>query len=397
MLSAPELVTKLTLIAPSKPRAAWLCLCLAWACSSTTPEIPESAGGSAGIASAPPSSGGASTVGGSASGGTSAPTFGGASLGGASLGGASLGGGGAGAAGSFAGGAAGAAAGTGSGGTISSGGVAGAASGGQPASRGGAPSAGATGTASGGSASGSPPTVWIAGDSTVANGNTPCPTGWGGPFRTAFKDGVKVVNSAVGGRSVRTWLYNVTTQMDGAGECVLQTDGSGKPTLQARWQDMLKNMKQGDYLFIQFGINDGSPTCDRHVGIAAFKESYGMMAMAAKERGTQPILLTPTSMVACNGSTARPTRGEFVTATLDVGKQLGVPVIDLHALTIALYTSRGFCPIPGGDVSASTTGPVGDFFCDDHTHFSQAGASAVAELVAQALRDQKIALSSYLK
>jgi hypothetical protein len=71
--------------------------------------------------------------------------------------------------------------------------------------------------------------------------------------------------------------------------------------------------------------------------------------------------------------------------------------IDLHALSVALYQSHGFCPIPGGDVSASTTGPVGEFFCDDHTHFDRPGAVEIAGLVAGALRTQSIPLSAYLR
>jgi hypothetical protein len=69
--------------------------------------------------------------------------------------------------------------------------------------------------------------IWIAGDSTVASsGGTPCPIGWGGPFPTLFGTGVTVTNSAVGGRSVRTWLYSVQTVMDATGECVLDTDAA---------------------------------------------------------------------------------------------------------------------------------------------------------------------------
>jgi lysophospholipase L1-like esterase len=207
-----------------------------------------------------------------------------------------------------------------------------------------------------------------------------------------------VVNSAVGGRSVRTWLYNVQTTMDSSGECNLAKDASGAPTVQARWQQMLDGMKAGDYLFIQFGINDSSATCDRHVGLDAFKESYGMMAKAAKERGAQAIFVTPVSSIACNGSTARGTRGAFVTATQDEGKTSDVPVIDLHARSVELYTSLGLCPIPGGsDVSAATGGKTGDFFCDDHTHFEPAGASQIGELIVDALRDQSIGLAAYLK
>ena len=72
-------------------------------------------------------------------------------------------------------------------------------------------------------------------------------------------------------------------------------------------------------------------------------------------------------------------------------------MIDLEALSVALYNSMTFCPVPGGDVSATTTGPVGDFFCDDHTHLSATGAPQIAALVGKALRDQGIPLASYLK
>jgi lysophospholipase L1-like esterase len=167
--------------------------------------------------------------------------------------------------------------------------------------------------------------------------------------------------------------------------------------LQARWQTVLDGMRPGDYLFIQFGINDGDPSCDRHVGIEAFKRAYAMMALAARERGAQPVFLTPVSSIACNGNTARGSRGGFVPATLEVGLELAVPVIDLHALSVELFQSLAFCPVAGGDVSADTTGAVGDFFCDDHTHFSTQGALQIADLVADALRAQQSPLVGYLR
>lgn len=241
-------------------------------------------------------------------------------------------------------------------------------------------------------------TVWIAGDSTVANGSTPCPRGWGGHFGQLFNSGVTVTNSAVGGRSVRTWLFDVQSIMDSTGECVLTLDAAGQPILQARWQAMLAGMKSGDYLFIQFGINDSSPTCNRHVGLDAFKLSYGMMAQAAKARGAHPIFVTPLSAIACTGSTAHGTRGGYVTATKEAGVQFGVPVIDLHQLSVDLYNASGFCPIPGGgDVNSMTGGAVGAFFCDDHTHLEDAGAVRIASLVANALRVQHIPLAAFLR
>jgi lysophospholipase L1-like esterase len=240
-------------------------------------------------------------------------------------------------------------------------------------------------------------TIWIAGDSTVANASN-CPIGWGAAFADAFDERVTVTNRAVGGRSVRTWMYNVGTSMDASGECVLATDSSGMPTLQARWQEMLEGMQSGDYLFIQFGINDGSATCDRHVGIEAFKDTYGVLAEAAKARGTQPVFVTPVSAIACNGSSARGTRGGFVSATQEAGVEFDVPVIDLHQLSVELYDELGFCPLPGGsDVSASTGGEVGAFFCDDHTHFDRPGAERIAALVAAEVAAQNLGLAAYLK
>ncbi|WP_437302892.1 GDSL-type esterase/lipase family protein [Sorangium sp. So ce388] len=287
--------------------------------------------------------------------------------------------------------------------SASSSGAGGAGAGGD-ATAGAGGSAGSAGDAGGGGAGsgGMAPlpediTIWIAGDSTVANGQTPCPAGWGGQFDALFDERVTVVNSAVGGRSVRTWLYEVKTTMDSTGECELNRDASGEPVLQDRWVQMLDGMKRGDYLFIQFGINDGSRTCDRHVGLDAFKSSYGMMALAAKERGAQPVFVTPVSAISCSGSTARGTRGGYVTSTHEAGAEYGVPVIDLHEQSVALYNTLGFCPVPGGDVSATTSGPVGEFFCDDHTHFSRSGAAQIAELMAGAIRDQELGLAAYLE
>ena len=197
---------------------------------------------------------------------------------------------------------------------------------------------GAGGTGTGGTGGGLPPvTVWIAGDSTVqSSGGTPCPIGWGGPFPMSFTAAVTVKNSAVGGRSVRTWLYNVQTTMDASGECVLARDANGNPTLQSRWSgDAERDV--GD----EGGRLPVHPVRDqRQLGHLrsprrpdAFKESYGVMAKAAKERGAHPIFVTPLSMIRSSATSASPPASRYVTATKDAGTQFGVPVIDLHGLS----------------------------------------------------------------
>jgi lysophospholipase L1-like esterase len=257
--------------------------------------------------------------------------------------------------------------------------------------------AGTGGTGTGGSSGpdvgSSNVTVWLAGDSTMANGETPCPVGWGKQFQALFDANVKVNNSAQGGRSVQTWLYDVSSTMGTDGECTLNST-----TYLSAWSTMLSGMKAGDYLFIQFGINDTDSACPRHVGTALFKSDFGMMAQAAKDRGAIPIFLTPVSSISCSGSTAKGSRGTFATATKEAGTTYNVTVIDLEQLSVALYNTLGFCPLPGADTSTTfESGAIGDFFCEDHTHFEAAGATQIAGLVAKALKDQGIGLAAHLK
>ena len=151
-------------------------------------------------------------------------------------------------------------------------------------------------------------------------------------------------------------------------------------------------MKAGDYLFIQFGINDGSGTCNRHVGSARYQELLGVMAKAAKDRGAIPIFLTPVAAIRCDGSVAVGNRG-FLTETFAAAAAHNVTVVDLHKLSVSLYNSLRLCP-HNGDYTA---GAVGAFFCNDHTHFEAAGARQIATVVAQAVRSQRLPLAAYLR
>src|SRR5690349_13300163 len=150
--------------------------------------------------------------------------------------------------------------------------------------------------------------IWMAGDSTMMNART-CPVGWGSQFAPYFTSDVTVQNSAVGGRSIQTWLYegNVTRTKNSAGECIVSPG-----TYHSRWTSMLdatSGMKAGDYLFIQFGINDGDPACPRHVGGARYQQLLATMAQAAKARGATPVFVTPVAAITCSGTTAVGNRG----------------------------------------------------------------------------------------
>ena len=286
-------------------------------------------------------------------------------------------------------------------------------SGGSNQGEGGVPATGGQSSAGGslGSSDGTTPiTVWIAGDSTVMTCSSACPCGWGMYLGDKLNDAVTVVNSAVGGRSIRSWLYTTLATAnqpwdsssgatnDGY-ECDVERDTSGEPIVQDRWAAMLDGMSQGDYLLIQFGINDGACPCDgtytgRCVTSRSFIETLGMMAQAAKERGTQPVFVTSPSAADCvNGNQVVPNRG-FVTETQTAGTTYDVPVINLTQLSADLYNSLGVCPHDGD--FTSTMSVAGKFFCDDHTHFSDEGAPQIAEVIVRALADQGIGLASYV-
>ena len=231
-------------------------------------------------------------------------------------------------------------------------------------------------------------TVWMAGDSTMANPSSTCPVGWATEFDGQFHTNIVVNNLAVAGRSIQTWLYEggVTSNKNSAGECVLSST-----TPSTRWQQTLTGMKAGDYLFIQFGINDGDSACPRHVGGARYQQLLTMMAQTAQARGAFPVLVTPVAAIACSGSTATLNRG-FYPETFAAGTATGAPVIDLRTLSVNYYNSLGLCP-NNGDYTA---GLVGQFFCNDHTHFEAYGARRIMRLVTGALRTQNIALAGSL-
>jgi lysophospholipase L1-like esterase len=244
-----------------------------------------------------------------------------------------------------------------------------------------------------GSSNGTTPIkVWMAGDSTMS-GSGCDGGGWGSQFASVFNKNVTVVNSSVAGRSIQTWLYDPNVGAMGAdGECTVNPK-----TYNPRWTAMTNpttGMKPGDYLFIEFGINDATTTCEtgktRHVGSALFQTYLTTMAQAAKDMGAQPIFLTSMSGLQCSGSTAQPNRA-FGPETKAAGAADNVPVIDATVLSAALYTSLGLCPSSG-----VTSGVSGAFFCNDTTHFEKAGALQIAQMVGKALKDQGIGLAAYL-
>jgi lysophospholipase L1-like esterase len=82
---------------------------------------------------------------------------------------------------------------------------------------------------------GAKPVLYIIGDSTVRN-RTEGQQGWGDPLGGHFDPAkIEVANRAIGGRSSRTFF----------------TEG--------RWDEVMAQLKPGDFVLMQFGHNDGGP------------------------------------------------------------------------------------------------------------------------------------------
>jgi len=230
-------------------------------------------------------------------------------------------------------------------------------------------------------------TVWMVGDSTMQSCSGTGQCGWAAEFQQYFGPNATVSNQARGGRSIQTWIWgdpNVSkAAADASGECQVINDKTYSDNL-TTMLDATRGMKAGDWVYVAFGINDASAGCNRHVGSALFQSDLAFMATTIRSKGANPIFGTSTSGQACSGSTSMANR-EFGPETKAAGTANNVPVIDLTQLSVALYNSLQLCP------AGSST------FWFDGTHFRTDGATKVAAVVAQALKDQNIGLAAYLK
>jgi beta-galactosidase len=217
------------------------------------------------------------------------------------------------------------------------------------------------------------PSLFIIGDSTVQTPTTG-QLGWGTAIAHYFDAGkIRVVNRALGGRSSRTF----------------QSEG--------RWEDVLKEIKSGDYLLIQFGHNDaGSLNAGRARGtlrgVGENTETVTMEATGqteivhsfgwylrkyladARAKGVTPILcsLVPRD----NWKDGRVVRStdDYVAWTKAVAESSGVAWLDLNDAVARHYEAIG----------AERVGR--EFFFGDHTHTSPSGAQLTALTVVEGLR-----------
>jgi pectinesterase len=203
--------------------------------------------------------------------------------------------------------------------------------------------------------------IVLGGDSTVTDG-----AGWGAGFKKRLKPEVELINLSKGGRA------------------------SGSFIQEGRWKQTL-DLKP-DYVLVQFGHNDQhghgpERETDPQTTYKANMERYVDEARAA---GIKPILVTPVSRRQW-GPNGKINSGltPYAEAVKQIAAEKKVPLIDLHALSIALYEKMGEKAVQ--EISPIKTG--GGF---DGTHFNEKGGEIVGKIVADALREAVPALAPYI-
>jgi len=204
----------------------------------------------------------------------------------------------------------------------------------------------------------------LIGDSTVCDYPTnKAQRGWGQYVQGYFKNEVKVINLAKGGRSTKTFIQ------------------------EGLWNKALA--EKPDVILIQFGHNDShSPDKPEATSASAdYKDYLRRYVDETRAAGATPVLITP--MVRRNfgpDGKLRDILQPYAEAMKQVGAEKKVPVINLHALSRALVEPLG---ANGSADMASAPG--------DNTHFNQKGASAMAELVMKELPTAVPELKIHLK
>lgn len=206
-------------------------------------------------------------------------------------------------------------------------------------------------------------TLHIAGDSTAAQKySTAAPeTGWGMALPFFLHRYLTVANHAVNGRSSKSFI----------------DEGRLAPILEA--------IRPHDLLLVQFGHNDAkSADPTRYTEPwTTYQDHLRRYLDGARERGARPVLLTPVERRRFDAEgNAVGTHGEYPAAMRALAEEEDVPLVDVQALSIALWQKLG----PEESKAYFNWTPTEQ----DNTHFNPPGAIAVARLVAAGLPAHRV-------
>lgn len=216
-------------------------------------------------------------------------------------------------------------------------------------------------------------TLFIAGDSTVTDQPWGPYFGWGQMLPRFFKSSVAVSNQAESGLALFSFE-------------------GGK-----RLKKIQGMMKPGDYLFIQFGHNDQKDKRKDAGPFTTYKASLKHYIAAVREKGGLPVLVAPMERRRWNRGKMETTLDQYAEAVQQAGAEEKVPVIDLHAMSIALYRAFGseaskklFVHYP------ANTFPNRPEALNDDTHHNAFGGYELARCMVEGIKSQVPELAKHL-
>ena len=210
-------------------------------------------------------------------------------------------------------------------------------------------------------------TIFWAGDSTVKqNGIATYPqTGMGQVFdRYTAPFQVLIDNCAENGRSTKSFID------------------------EGRLDDIDARIREGDFLFIQFGhndekVNDPSRYTDPE---GAFRENLARFACVARKHAATPVLITPLTRFNYRDPAAAFRHDQWAAAIRETAADLNVALIDLTAMSERLVDEMGqeaqtrlYMNLPAGKYAAYPEG------LKDNTHLQPMGAMVFGGLIARGL------------
>ncbi|KAA5827992.1 rhamnogalacturonan acetylesterase [Algibacter amylolyticus] len=223
-------------------------------------------------------------------------------------------------------------------------------------------------------------TIYLIGDSTMSNKKQPETNpehGWGQVLPQFFTSQVKIDNRAVNGRSSRSFIT------------------------ENRWDSILKTLKKGDYVFIQFGhndqkVNDPKRYTNPHT---TYRHNLIKFVLDTREKGATPVLFSSIVRRFFNEhGTLVDTHGQYPLETRLVAQAYHVPFIDLQYFTEQLEESFG---VEGSKKLHLHFEPGENSFYKngkhDNTHLSKLGANKVAKLAVNALKTHVKSLEEFIK
>jgi lysophospholipase L1-like esterase len=224
------------------------------------------------------------------------------------------------------------------------------------------------------------PTIYGIGDSTMANKVKPDENperGWGQMLPMFFNDNITIDNRAVNGRSTKSFID------------------------EKRWDDIYKILKPGDYVFIQFGHNDGKVTdSTRYTNPhTAYRHNLIRFVNETREKGATPIIFS--SIVRRNfneNGVLISTHGDYTIEARLVAQEYNVTFIDLEYYTEVLEQSYG--PEKSKQLHLHYKAGEIPYYKEDKiddTHLSVKGATEIAKIAVEQLEKTKLDFIKYIK